>query len=82
MCGICGIFNLDDKPATSDLIKKMNTTMIHRGPDGDGIFADRNVGLGHRRLSIIDLSTGDQPMSSSDGQVTIAFMVKFTIFRN
>ncbi|MBU1342640.1 MAG: asparagine synthase (glutamine-hydrolyzing) [Proteobacteria bacterium] len=73
MCGICGIFNLDEKPVAVDLINKMNSTMIHRGPDGDGIFVNKNVGLGHRRLSIIDLSTGDQPMSSSDGQVTIAF---------
>jgi asparagine synthase (glutamine-hydrolysing) len=51
----------------------MNSTMVHRGPDGDGVFIDGGVGLGHRRLSIIDLSTGDQPMSSADGQVTIAF---------
>jgi len=73
MCGICGIYNLDGMPVTADLINKMNSTMIHRGPDGDGVFVDENVGLGHRRLSIIDLSTGDQPMSSNDGQVTIAF---------
>ncbi len=73
MCGICGIFNMDGMHVNSELIDRMNSTMIHRGPDGDGIFVHENIGLGHRRLSIIDLSTGDQPMSSYDGQVTIAF---------
>ncbi|SDT97047.1 asparagine synthase (glutamine-hydrolyzing) [Desulfobacula phenolica] len=73
MCGICGIFNIDGNPVASELIHAMNTTMIHRGPDGDGIFVDKGVGLGHRRLSIIDLNTGDQPMSSSDGRVTVVF---------
>ncbi len=73
MCGICGIFNIDGNPVAPELINIMNSTMFHRGPDGDGIFVDKNVGLGHRRLSIIDLDTGDQPMSGSDGQVTIAF---------
>lgn len=73
MCGICGIFNLDGSPVNASVIRKMNDTMIHRGPDGDGVFVSNNIGFGHRRLSIIDLSTGDQPMSSSDGQVTIAF---------
>ena len=73
MCGICGIFNPDGKPVAEELVKQMNNTMIHRGPDGEGIFIRKNVGLGHRRLSIIDLSTGDQPMSSADGQITIAF---------
>jgi asparagine synthase (glutamine-hydrolysing) len=73
MCGICGIFNLDGAPVDPDLIDRMNTAMIHRGPDGDGVFVDHGVGLGHRRLSIIDLSTGDQPMLSSDGQICIVF---------
>lgn len=73
MCGICGIFNLGNKPVSADLILSMNDTMAHRGPDGEGIFVDKNIGLGHRRLSIIDLSTGNQPMSGGDGLVTIAF---------
>jgi len=73
MCGISGIFNLDQRPVTPEQIQGMNDTMVHRGPDGEGVFIEKNVGLGHRRLSIIDLSTGDQPMSGSDGNVTIAF---------
>jgi len=73
MCGICGIWNLDGHPVVSDLVIKMNSTMVHRGPDGAGVFVDKSIGMGHRRLSIIDLSSGDQPMLSSDGQVIIAF---------
>lgn len=73
MCGICGIYNLDGRPVQRVLLEAMNSTMVHRGPDGDGVFIDGSVGLGHRRLKIIDLNTGDQPMSSADGQVTIAF---------
>ncbi len=73
MCGICGIFNLNEKPVSAELVTRMNNTMMHRGPDGDGIFVDHNIGLGHRRLSIIDLSTGDQPMSDTDGNITIVF---------
>lgn len=73
MCGICGIFNLNQQPVAPVEIEKMNNTMFHRGPDGGDVHTDNNIGLGHRRLSIIDLSTGDQPMSSSDGQITIVF---------
>jgi len=73
MCGICGIFNLDASPVSMDLIKKMNRTMTHRGPDGEGFFIDSNIGLGHRRLSIIDLHTGDQPMGNEDGMVQVVF---------
>ena len=73
MCGICGIYNMDGQPVQPDLVRAMNNTMVHRGPDGEGVYTLGHIGLGHRRLSIIDLSTGDQPMSSSDGQVTIAF---------
>lgn len=69
MCGICG-FNWDDK----DLIRKMNNSIEHRGPDGEGIFIDKNISLGHRRLSIIDLSSaGKQPMSNEDGSLWITF---------
>lgn len=73
MCGICGIFNLDGSAVSRDVLLRMNNTMVHRGPDGGDLHIDANLGLGHRRLSIIDLSTGDQPMSSSDGLVTIVF---------
>ena len=73
MCGICGIFNIDGRPVSRDSVGRMNDTMVHRGPDGDGVFIDGNLGFGHRRLSIIDLSTGDQPMSGGNGRITIAF---------
>ena len=73
MCGICGIYNLDGKPVNQDLLERMNDTMIHRGPDGSGIYIDKGIGLGHRRLAIIDLHTGDQPMSSEDGLLHVVF---------
>ncbi len=73
MCGICGIYHIDNRPVSEETVNAMNSTMIHRGPDGYGLFVDQNIGLGHRRLSIIDLDSGSQPMSSSDGQITIVF---------
>ena len=73
MCGICGIYHTDKRPVSEAVVTAMNNTMVHRGPDGDGVYIDRHVGLGHRRLSIIDLSTGDQPMTTRDGQVTVVF---------
>ena len=73
MCGFCGIYNLDGRPVEQDLLKRMNDTMTHRGPDGSGVFIDSNIGLGHRRLAIIDLHTGDQPMSSEDGLLHVVF---------
>ena len=47
MCGICGIYNLDGAPIDRSLLVRMNDTMIHRGPDGSGIYIDRGIGLGH-----------------------------------
>jgi asparagine synthase (glutamine-hydrolysing) len=73
MCGICGIYNFHRKPVDRDLIDRMNSTMIHRGPDGEGVYIDGNIGLGHRRLSIIDLDTGEQPMGNEDGSVQVVF---------
>lgn len=78
MCGIVGtlVFNSSNFEITEDYIIKMRDTMIHRGPDGGGIWVsrDRKVGLGHRRLSIIDLSTAaDQPMCNEDGTLWIVF---------
>jgi asparagine synthase (glutamine-hydrolysing) len=72
MCGICGIFEYErrtDLPA--DLVHRMNQTMIHRGPDDGGVFVGPGIGLGHRRLSIIDLAGGHQPMSNEDGTVWV-----------
>ncbi len=73
MCGITGIFHLDGKPVDKTVLTKMNDTMCHRGPDAEGCFIDRFAGLGHRRLSIIDLSGGKQPLCNEDESVWIAF---------
>lgn len=70
MCGIVGLVTKKEKENT---IKLMNDRIKHRGPDGDGYFIDGDVALGHRRLSIIDLSSGDQPMFNEDGSVVTVF---------
>ncbi len=58
MCGIAGQFNFDGKPADRKLVRIMTGALQHRGPDGEGFYFDKQIGLGHRRLSIIDLETG------------------------
>lgn len=75
MCGINGIVNFDpSKPADEQMAVRMRDSMAHRGPDGFGIFTDRNCSLGHRRLSILDLSeNGKQPFVSEDGRYTITY---------
>ena len=74
MCGITGIFHFDrTKKINLDLLKKMNDVISHRGPDGEGFYVDGNIGLAHRRLKIIDLETGDQPMYSFDKNIVIVF---------
>ena len=74
MCGICGMVNSDfEKTVEQPLIKKMCDAIYHRGPDDDGIYVHKNVGIGMRRLSIIDLVTGKQPISNEDGSVWIVF---------
>ncbi len=74
MCGIAGIVNASDRPADRILIGRMIETLRHRGPDASGIWiADHGAGLGHARLSIIDLATGNQPMLSADGSLAIVF---------
>ena len=60
MCGIAGIYHFESSRSADELLlKKMTTTLSHRGPDGEGFYCNNKIGLGHRRLSIIDLSTGD-----------------------
>jgi asparagine synthase (glutamine-hydrolysing) len=72
MCGICGVaFAERDRPADQDLLARMTASLHHRGPDGRGFFFAPGVGLGMTRLSIVDLATGDQPISSEDGMVTL-----------
>jgi asparagine synthase (glutamine-hydrolysing) len=74
MCAISGIVNLDHgKPVDPAVLDRMTDVMAHRGPDGRGTFVDGNVGLGHRRLSIIDLAGGAQPMFNEDQSVVTVF---------
>jgi asparagine synthase (glutamine-hydrolysing) len=74
MCGITGILHFDkDRKADRSMIKKMADTISYRGPDGEGYYLKNNLSLGHRRLSIIDLSTGDQPMFSEDKSLALIF---------
>lgn len=81
MCGIAGILRVDGAPAGADLLGAMTSAIAHRGPDGDGFFCDGSVGLGHRRLAIIDLATGDQPMATEDGSVVLVFNGEIYNFR-
>ena len=71
MCGICG--KLSTGPVAEEVIRTMTRQLAHRGPDDEGTFVQDGVGLGHRRLSIIDLDTGHQPMSNQDGSIWIVF---------
>lgn len=78
MCGICGIFNFSGSPSLTvshNVIKQMTNVITHRGPDDEGIYIsdDRRIGLGARRLSIIDVSGGHQPLSNEDGSIWIAY---------
>jgi asparagine synthase (glutamine-hydrolysing) len=74
MCGIAGIFHLGTpKPVDPARVMGMTDAMVHRGPDGGGVWTARGVGLGHRRLSIIDLGGGAQPMLSADEQIVVVF---------
>lgn len=78
MCGICGIINADSSNnADNSVLHKMMGVMVHRGPDDEGMFIANNIGLGFRRLSIIDLTGGHQPMSNEDGSVWIVFNGEF-----
>src|SRR6478672_168812 len=73
MCGICGVLSLDGSPPDITVVHRMAETIKHRGPDGDGFYSDRAIALGHRRLSIIDLATGDQPIFNEDHSIAIVF---------
>lgn len=74
MCGINGIFELKRGASVKeDAIEKMNQTIFHRGPDGSGVFHDKSIGLGHQRLSIIDVASGAQPMTTVNGRYTVVF---------
>lgn len=73
MCGIFGVFNRDGEPVARELIEKMSSVLQHRGPDGEGNYISNEIGLGHRRLSIIDVAGGAQPITNEDVTLQIIF---------
>ena len=73
MCGISGIVDLQGRAVAREQLARMTDCLTHRGPDAQGLWLDGPVGLGHRRLSIIDLSGGQQPLCNEDESVWIAF---------
>lgn len=74
MCGICGIYHYNDgRPVSPDVVIAMRDVMAHRGPDDCGLDINGSTGLGHRRLSVIDIQTGHQPIYNEDGQTVIVF---------
>src|SRR6267142_2930009 len=80
MCGIAGIFNYaePDRPVDRELLVRMTRLLEHRGPDDEGFYVDGSVGLGHRRLSIVDLTpTGHQPMPNTDHSCWITYNGEF-----
>ncbi|MCZ8136546.1 MAG: amidotransferase 1, exosortase A system-associated [Porphyrobacter sp.] len=82
MCGIAGIFHAETpKPVDPVRVERMCDALAHRGPDGAGVWTDHGVGLGHRRLSIIDLAGSPQPMHAADGRAVIVFNGEIYNFR-
>ncbi len=73
MCGLAGIYHQAGAPVDRALLERMTTALVHRGPDGEGFHAEPGIGLGHRRLSIIDVAGGHQPMWNEDHSVVIVF---------
>ncbi len=81
MCGIAGIFDLEGRPVARAEVAGMCSAIVHRGPDAEGIHMASGVGLGMRRLAIIDLTTGDQPIGNEDGSVWVVFNGEIYNFR-
>jgi len=74
VCGVAGLYNFsEDRPADEEVLRRMTGSMVHRGPDAEGFFCDGRVGLGHRRLSIIDPGLGHQPLCNEDGSIWVVF---------
>jgi asparagine synthase (glutamine-hydrolysing) len=74
MCGVAGLIHLNGEPVSPVILKKMTDAIAHRGPDGEGQWIEGNVGIGHRRLAIIDLSpAGHQPMITSDHRYVLSY---------
>ncbi len=83
MCAIAGLFHVETaKPVDPARIRAMADAQAHRGPDGSGVWTAQGVGLGHRRLSIIDLGGGAQPMASTDGQIVVTYNGEIYNFRD
>jgi asparagine synthase (glutamine-hydrolysing) len=83
VCGICGIVGLNDKDLAKSVISRMNAALAHRGPDDEGSLIDTGIALGHRRLSIIDLSkNGHQPMFSANGRFAIIYNGELYNYKN
>ncbi|MDT5294102.1 MAG: hypothetical protein QOJ76_982 [Acidobacteriota bacterium] len=81
MCGIVGMVNLDGSAADASLLGRMNERIRHRGPDEDGAYLEGRVGLAMRRLAIIDLAGGQQPIANEDGTLHIVFNGEIYNFR-
>jgi asparagine synthase (glutamine-hydrolysing) len=82
MCGLAGIFSHDrEQPVDRELLTRMIATLHHRGPDGSGLYEGGGIGLAFARLAIIDLESGDQPLSNDDGSVWIVFNGEIYNFR-
>jgi asparagine synthase (glutamine-hydrolysing) len=73
MCGICGAYHHDGKVVTEALLRTMNDTILHRGPDGDGFYCAENIGLAMRRLAIIDVGGSEQPLYNEDRSIAVVF---------
>src|SRR3954462_15127493 len=74
MCGVVGAGDLGGEPVATAIIKRMSDAIAYRGPDGEGQFTDGPVGLGHRRLAIIDLSpSASQPMANASGDLVLVY---------
>jgi len=83
MCGIAGLINLNNDAVSPVVLKKMTDAIAHRGPDGEGQWIEGNVGIGHRRLAIIDLSpAGHQPMISADQRYVLSYNGEIYNYRN
>jgi asparagine synthase (glutamine-hydrolysing) len=83
MCGLTGVFNVNGKPVSATVVRRMTDAVKHRGPDGEGFWIGSFVGFGHRRLAIIDLSPlGHQPMQTADGSLVLIYNGEIYNYQN